>query len=226
LGGKSVLDHWGAAVSHRNAAALWGLLPEIRGSREVIVAGDGGRARRAGIRVHRSRSLGRGDVTLCRRIPVTTPARTITDLRRIVAARAPGAPSPRELQRAIRQANVLGLPIDEGDARDRTRGDLEQAFLGLCRRHRLPRPEVNVRIGPHLVDFLWRERRLAVETDYYLHHRGQQAFQDDRGRDLDLRRRGFDVIRLAERQVEEEAGRVAEVLRAALGAREAPNPER
>jgi len=133
-----------------------------------------------------------------------------------VAARLPGAPSARELRRAIRQANVLGFPLDEWDAKDRTRGDLEEAFLALCRRHRLPRPEVNVRIGPHLVDFLWRERGLAVETDHYLHHRGRQAFQEDRGRDLDLRRRGLEVIRLSERQIDEEPDLVAAVLRRAL----------
>lgn len=111
---------------------------------------------------------------------------------------------------------MLGLPLDEGDAKDRTRGDLEEEFLALCRRHRLPRPEVNVRVGPHLVDFLWRERGLAVETDHYLHHRGRQAFQDDRGRDLDLKRRGLEVIRLAERQIDDESDIVAAVLREAL----------
>jgi very-short-patch-repair endonuclease len=75
---------------------------------------------------------------------------------------------------------------------------------------------VNVRVGPYLVDFLWRDRSVAVETDSYLHHRGRTAFQDDRGRDLDLRARGLQVIHLSEKQVDEEAARVAEVLRRAL----------
>lgn len=86
----------------------------------------------------------------------------------------------------------------------------------LCRRCRLPVPEVNVRIGPHLVDFLWRERRLVVETDGYASHRGRAAFEDDRARDLDLRARGFDVLRLAEKQIEEDTERVAEVVATAL----------
>jgi very-short-patch-repair endonuclease len=194
------------------------MLREDAGPRDVIVEGDAGKTRRAGIRIHRSLSLNAKEVTLRNGVPITTPARTIADLRLAVAARFPGAPLPRELRRAIRQANVLGLPIDEGDSEDRTRGDLERAFLRLCRRYRLPQPEVNVRIGPHLVDFFWRERGVAVETDHYLHHRGRQAFQDDRGRDLDLKRRGFDVVRLAERQIEKEADQVAAVLRTALGA--------
>jgi very-short-patch-repair endonuclease len=141
-------------------------------------------------------------------IPVTKPVQTIIDLRRTV--------SPKELRRAIRQANVLGLPIGSEASRDRTRSDLEQDFLRLCKRHCLPTPEVNVRIGPHLVDFLWRDRRLIVETDGYGYHRGRQAFRDDRVRDLDLRRRGFEVVRLSEEQVGAEPERVAEVLRAML----------
>jgi len=142
-------------------------------------------------------------------IPVTKPAQTIADLRGCVVG--------RELRRAIRQANVLGLPIGDEAGRDRTRSDLERDFLRLCRRFRLPRPEVNVRIGPHLVDFLWVERHLVVETDGYRYHRGRQAFDDDRARDLDLRARGFEVLRLSETQIDDEPDRVAEVLRGALG---------
>jgi very-short-patch-repair endonuclease len=125
--------------------------------------------------------------------------------------------SARELRRAIRQASVIGLPIGDEDIGDRTRSDLEQAFLSICRHHRLPRPEVNVRIGPYLVDFHWRERRLVVETDSYLYHRGKAAFQDDRGRDLELMRLGYKVLRLSERQVDEEPERVGETLASVLG---------
>ncbi len=155
------------------------------------------------------------DVTLRRGIPVTTPARTIADLRAAISA-GRAVVSSRELRKAIRQAGVIGLPIgDEGG--DRTRGDLERDFLSLCRRHRLPRPEVNVRIGPYLIDFLWRDRRFVVETDSYLHHRGRAAFQDDHSRDLELMRLGYEVLRLSERQLEAESERAAEVLAARLG---------
>lgn len=113
-------------------------------------------------------------------------------------------------------ANVLGLPVDEETRRERTRSDLEQDFLSLCEHHGLPEPQVNVRVGRHLVDFLWRGRMLVVETDGYGSHRGRLAFEEDRGRDLDLRAMGFAVIRVAEKQVEEEPERVAEVVGAAL----------
>jgi very-short-patch-repair endonuclease len=210
-----ILDCWSAAVSHRSAAFLWGLARYADGPVDVIVRRVGGRAMRAGIRVHRSVSLAPGDVTIRRGIPVTRPARTIADLQLALSHRRAGALSAWELRRAIRQAGVLGLPLGENDL-DPTRSDLEEDFLKICRRHRLPRPQINVRVGPHLVDFLWPERRVVVETDSYLYHRGRVAFQDDRGRALDLKRRGFDVLRLAEQQVNEEPEVVAEVLAATL----------
>src|SRR5262249_12322530 len=80
--GGSVRDHWGAPVSHRSAACLWGLLPVTDAFVDVIVFGGGGKARRRDIRVHRSVSLLATNVILRRRIPITTPQRTIADLRR------------------------------------------------------------------------------------------------------------------------------------------------
>jgi very-short-patch-repair endonuclease len=111
---------------------------------------------------------------------------------------------------------VLGLPLGEDVRRDHTRSDLERDFLRICKRRRLPYPEINVRVGPYLVDFLWRERRLAVETDGYGYHRGRQAFRDDRRRDLDLRGCGFEVVRLSEEQVADEPEQVAKILRKVL----------
>ena len=123
--------------------------------------------------------------------------------------------TPSGLRRAIRQAEVLGLPTGI-EVHDGTRGELARRFLALCSRHRIPPPEVNVRLGPILVDFLWREASLVVETDGYRYHRGRAAFEDDRARDLELRRRGLTVIRLTHRQVAGEPERVAAVLREAV----------
>lgn len=208
------LDHWGASISHRSAAELWGLLEPHEGPIDVSVSGDGGKRQRRGIRLHRSLTLLPVDVTLRSGIPVTKPARTISDLRRV----APGW----ELRRATRQAEVFGLPLGDGIESDRTRSDLEGDFLDLCRRHRLPAPEVNVRIGRDLVDFFWRECRLVVETDSYLYHRGRIAFQDDHDRDLRLRTAGYEVLRFSEKQVDGEpegvAGAVARALRVAADA--------
>ncbi len=88
--------------------------------------------------------------------------------------------------------------------------------MRLCTHHGLPTPEVNARIAKLEVDFLWRERRLIVETDGYRYHRGRAAFEGDRARDLRLRTLGYEVIRLSCRQVVDEPERVADALRPLL----------
>jgi very-short-patch-repair endonuclease len=157
---------------------------------------------------------------------VTTPARTIADLRLAISLRRSGAIPAWELRKAIRQANVIGLPIEKRDAAVRTRSDLERDFLALCRLYRLPRPEVNVRIGAYLVDFLWRKERLVVETDSYRYHRGEVAFHDDRVRELELMRLSYNVLRLSEAQIDEAPRHVAEVLDEELRRRGWRGPQR
>jgi len=120
------------------------------------------------------------------------------------------------VRRAWRQAEVLGLPLGPGVDSDRTRSDLERDFLRLCRRRGLPRPEVNVRVGRWTVDFLWHGRRLVVETDGYRYHRGEEAFEGDHARDLDLRSMGFAVLRLTGRQLADEADEIVAALRAGV----------
>jgi very-short-patch-repair endonuclease len=145
-------------------------------------------------------------VTRRERIPVTTVSRTIHDLHDSLPARL--------VRRAIRQAEFMGLRLD-GIETDRSRSDLETLFLDLCHRHRLPLPEVNVKLGRWEVDFLWREQRLVVEADSWTYHRGSVSFEDDHARDLDLRAAGYTVLRFTDQQLEEEPGRVvADVARA------------
>ena len=199
----------GAALSHMSAAALWELLRPVAGPVDVSTPARSGRARRAGIRLHRSTTLTGLSVTKRFDIPVTTPARTIDDL----AGEAP----PHLVRRATRQAEMAKYRLGPGAEGDRTRSDLERDFLALCRRHGIPAPEVNVRVGRWTVDFLWRERRIAVETDFYDYHRGRVAFRDDRARELELRRHGLAVHRFSEVQIDDEPAEVAADLRDALG---------
>jgi very-short-patch-repair endonuclease len=120
--------------------------------------------------------------------------------------------SPEEYRRGIRQAEVRGLPTGLAVRPAPTRSELEDRFLALCRHHRLPEPEVNVRIGAVTVDFLWRERRLVVETDGYRYHRGETAFEQDHARDLRLRALGYDVMRLSFWQVTRDPEAVAALI--------------
>jgi very-short-patch-repair endonuclease len=183
-------------------------LKPVSGAVDVSIPSRNGRAKRDGIRLHRSTTLREGAVAERHGLPVTTPARTIADLE--------GTVPSHWVRRAIRQAELAGYDLDEVEG-DRTRSDLERDFLLLCRRHRFPAPEVNVKLGRWTVDFLWRAQRIAVETDFYDFHRGRIAFQDDHQRDLDLRRRGLAVHRFSESQVNERPGEVVADLREAFG---------
>jgi very-short-patch-repair endonuclease len=185
----------GAVLSHRTAAALWGMRPQSSGPIEVTVPGTGGRGRRAGLLIHRSTCLDPSTTARINDIPVTTPARTISDLRRILP--------PDQLHAAIRRAEVLRLDVgvQPGYAPDLARSELERMVLRTCRRHRLPMPEVNARVGRYWVDFLWRDRGLIVETDGFRHHGTRAAFESDRERDIRLKLMGFTVVRFTHRQV-------------------------
>ena len=216
----------GAVLSHGSAAVLWRLLRPLDGPIHVSVPSSAGRKKRRGIHLHRAQALaesspspsclqqeggqrGRLLVTDRDNIPVTTVSRTIEDLRR---SEFP----PRLLRRAIRQAELMGLRLD-GVGSDRTRSDLEAAFLGLWRRHHIPPPEVNAKLGRWEVDFLWRAQGVVVEVDTWTYHRGSVAFEDDHARDLDLRAAGYTVLRFTDRQLEEEPGHVVADVARALG---------
>jgi len=173
------------------------------------VGGDGGRKRRPGLRIHRSRTLGPRDVTRRHGIAVTIPARTIEDIRDEV--------SPYLFRRALRQAELAGHRVPHLGRVKRTRSDLELLFLRLCDDHGLPRPLVNHRVHGRLVDFYWPEQRLAVETDSWKYHRGSVSFEDDHGRDLELRAHGIATRRYTGDQLEAASDAVVADLRQALG---------
>jgi very-short-patch-repair endonuclease len=152
-----------AFLSHTSAGALWGIIGSRKraSSRGVelpvhVMVHNRSESRR-GIRVHRSRTLGPGETTIQLGIPVTTPSRTLRDLRRTL-------PQP-QFAAAMREAEFLRLSIAPELYPDHTRSELESQFLSLCRRHRLSKPVVNAAVGPFTVDFLWPERRLVVEVD-------------------------------------------------------------
>jgi very-short-patch-repair endonuclease len=207
----------GAAISHVSAAQLWRLLPQPRAGWtsehspvvHVTAPTRAGRGRRSGLRIHRPKLLDQADVTRRDNIPVTTPSRTLIDLRRTV-------PRP-QFAAALREAEFIGLPVDDLEP-DHTRSELEARFLALCRRHRVPRPEVNVRLGPFTVDFLWPTSHLIVELDGYQGHAGRVAFEADRARDVELKALGYEVLRLTWRQVAGGSAGTAALLRKVLAA--------
>jgi very-short-patch-repair endonuclease len=98
-----------------------------------------------------------------------------------------------------------------------TDGELEERFLALCRKASLPSPAVNewIRLDDGIAykaDFLWRARRLIVETDGWGSHGTRRAFENDRRRDRRLRLAGWDVVRFTWRDVEREPEEVIDAL--------------
>jgi very-short-patch-repair endonuclease len=222
----------GAALSHRSAAALRELRNDNRRSSDVTTPGRAGRGH-AGINTHTSAAL--HDVEEIDGIRVTRLARTLVDLAEAV--------SRRELERAFDRAEARELldlaaihaelrrsPNRTGAKRVRallvehyagttlTRGEMEELFLALCRKARLPQPEVDQWIAVPAeeicVDFVWRHPGLAIETDDYTTHRTRQAFERDRYRDQELGVAGYRVLRFTWRQITLEPDRVARTLSA------------
>ena len=207
----------GAVLSHQSAAELWGIRRRDRRPMEaggqpsaihVTVPRTSGMRRRRGIALHRSSTLTANQCSRRDGIPVTTPARTLADLQPILSRAEFGA--------ALREAEFLRLPIGDRFSSDGGRTELESRFLSLCRRHRLPKPEVNVKVDRFEVDFLWRDQRLIVEVDGWDSHRTRSAFEEDRARDARLTVLGYEVLRFTWRQVTADVATVAETIRRVL----------
>lgn len=227
----------GAAVSHADAAAAHGLLPAAAGPVHVTTMPGTGSASRRGIRVHRGRPLTEDEVVVVDRCRVTSLARTLVDLGDVVR--------PERLRRAFVRAEQLRVvdmraiesALDVAGRRRgpqllrellsaydprwaQTRSHLELAMLDLAQRHALPEPEVNAwLLGRFLVDFLWRDENLVVETDGGEVHGTATAQRDDRRRDHALRRAGFVVLRAGYEEVTQRPDSVAVRVVRALAAR-------
>lgn len=207
---QSNLARWMAAVlaggpdavlSHRSAAALWGLIRGISGPIHLTVSS---KRRRPGILLHRS-SVPDDERTEVEGIPVTTVPRTILDC-------APTM-TERRLERLINEADVLRLydqlslptllhryPRRPGSralwealskrngGSTYTRSDIEELLIELADEVGLRRPETNVVLESDgetfEIDALWRAERVAVELDSREFHLTPLAFERAVGRDL------------------------------------------
>jgi hypothetical protein len=202
----------GAVLSHRTAAAHWGLLRTDQTRIDVTAAR--GRHGAPGIRLHRSRSLDAQDTTHHQGIPITTVSRTLLDL--AATARA------GELERALAQAERLqlydhrattdviarsnghrGTPVLAQATTTQpkwTRNEWEAEFLALIREAGLPEPETNEAFhvpdhGHCQPDYHWPEHRVIVELDGFETHGTRAAFRADRAKDAALTASGHRVLR-------------------------------
>ncbi len=194
----------GAALSGL-AAAHW--LSLLAAAPEVVEVTAPTLHRVPGLLVHRAQPpLQR---TISQRIPVTTPARTLTDIAarldddvlgyachqawvrhrcglpqiNAVLRHRPRAPGRRRLLRMVQGEDPLVL------------SRMERRFLWLLRGDGRELPASNVRVGKHCVDYHWPHLHLIVELDSYTFHGSRRAWERDRERDRDARRRGDELLR-------------------------------
>jgi hypothetical protein len=219
----------GAVLSHGSAAALWEL--RDRGPSVVEVSRETQGFTAPGVTIHAGARLGTRHTTSRQMIPVTTPARTLVDLAgslsdtelddHLSAARRHRCFDPRDIRNVM-----LDLPNRKGTGRlaERMelfegsegipRSELETRFLRLCSDGGLPLPEADLQINSRFVDFYWHDQRLIVEVDsrtFHLHR-----FEEDRSRDLTHLVNGYRTVRVTDRMMKKEPGRLVESLRRLL----------
>jgi len=227
----------GAALSHGSAMTLWGFTKRWETPFEVIVLRN---RRPRGIRVHRSNTLSKRDLTRQLGIRVTTPARTVLDC-------APRL-TDNELTRAVndaRHSSYLKLgaladvlercPAHPGAARlarflsgrdGPTRSGWEDAFPAFCARFGLPRPRMAARVCGYTVDALFEAEKLIVELDSWEFHSDRGAFETDRERDADTLAAAYATVRITWERIEETPAEEAARLRTILASRPATAPPR
>jgi very-short-patch-repair endonuclease len=219
-------------LSHRSAAALWGLC-DRNGTIDVTTQGRD--RRHDGVRIHRTR-LTPADITRREDLAVTIADRTLLDLATTL---------PRtELELAVNEAfvrknaTVRGLrsylardPSRRGaarlaallhDHRGISRSRAERALHALIRKSGIPPPLTNTRVAGYEVDCYWREIGLVVEVDSAGFHGTPHAFQVDRAKEAALNDAGLRLIRVTRwevvRQPEATIARLARATARAGGA--------
>ncbi len=209
------------ALSYRPVGYLRGVFRGPAPRPEVTTSAASGR-RRPGIRIHRS-ALHRLDVEKFEGIRVTTLPRMLLDL-------SPRL-SPEQLARACHeawirhsttpqmvQACIERNPRKPGAAKllramlaDVTLSVLEDAFVALLERYRLPAARTNIDVRGDKVDCHWPHLGLTIELVSYRFHGSRQAFEADVAR-----RRRSNHIAYSYGDIVERPAQTARELRALL----------
>ncbi|MEA2349665.1 MAG: hypothetical protein QOG86_606 [Thermoleophilaceae bacterium] len=136
-----------------------------------------------------------------RAIPVTSVPRTLVDLAAelslddlAVAFHEAGhryGTTPRHIDAVLRDRRsppgAHNLRLVLGREAHVLLSRLERAFMALLRKHDLPLPQTNVRVGVHRVDLHWPGYGLTIELDSYRFHNSRKAWEADRARERDAR---------------------------------------
>jgi very-short-patch-repair endonuclease len=195
-----------AALSHWTAAALQRILAHTDGPIHLTIPDRRCRPR-PGVQP-RFASLPDQEVTTRHGLRITTPLRTLQDLRPLL--------DPAAYERAVNEAQVLHLIPKQSDGPGITREEAERRLKHLLKRAQLRPTATNTTIRGHEVDAFFQDPKLIVEVDGYSTHGTRLAFENDRRRDAELTGAGYRVMRVTWRQIEEEPEAVAARLGAAI----------
>ena len=230
----------GAVLSHESAAGLWGIRRNRPREIHLSLPAVRRRVKRRGVTVHRRAALGPRQVTRQRGIPVTNPTWTLIDLATILERRRLEATVNQadarnllrvdKLREELEHANGQpGVPvlreIIDRDAFVLTDSHLERLFIPLAREAGLPKPESQVHVNGHRVDFYFRDLDLVIECDSLRYHRTQLQQKRDLLRDQAHAAAETERTRYTHWQIAKERAYVAGHLRkvaARLSARSAP----
>jgi hypothetical protein len=217
----------GAVISHGTAAALHRLWDKPPHLIDVTVPVEAGR-KIDGIRCRRCRYPQPEEVETREGVACTTLARTLVDLAGILGLESLRKSVGRaamlrrlDLQavdlaihnakgrRGLKSLELALVPYRAPDGKvPDVRSDFETMTLPSLLDRGLPRPQVNAWLHfegeRFLVDFLWEEARVIVETDGRETHETPVAFQEDRRRDQFLAAAGYTVLRVTWRQLQDE----------------------
>ena len=196
----------GALLCGPAAGHLWGILKGAASPPEVTAPTQ---RRVKGVKTRRARREGTRDATKCRGIPVTTVPRTLVDLASLLSLDALARAcheagvkyrtTPRQVDAVLaRRKNIPGAAklrsVLHGDVHV-TLSALERRFLKLLKEANLPLPETNRPAGGRRVDCRWPDHRLTVELDSYRYHNSRHAWELDRRREREARKRGDEFRR-------------------------------
>lgn len=215
-------------ISYVSALALRQIVPVQTRGEPVDVTTSSHCGRRAGIRAHRDH-LADDEITVLHAIRVTSTARTLLDVSRVMTGRELEralAGAERADPKTVAQVSALleRYPGRKGTATLRvilagtrafTRSELEERALRLVRESGLPQPLLNVVAHGFELDCYWPDAGVAVELDGYEYHRTRDDFDRDRRRDTALAARGIQVIRVSWDQITKRPVRtIAEIAQA------------
>jgi len=229
-------------ISHRSAAALFGLIDRGPVSIDVVAPHSQGR-KIDGVHLHRVRLPLRDEVGTLDGIPCTSLARTFVDLAGAVGMRTLRSGFERAAAKGVLDLDAIEVVLARGPRRGagtlrgliaewrraapvarrgKLKSPLEAKVLPIVLRGGAPEPRLNAPVrlagGETIeVDFLWEAERFVVEADSRDFHATDVAFIRDRWRDRELMRVGYGTLRVSHQEADSESAAIAETIRLRLG---------